>query len=66
MARAIDWARVDQLKAQGHSERDIVVTYDLQDLMDEHLGHRKKKLRSMGYGTKDEEERMHGAAMRAV
>jgi len=23
MARAIDWARYDQLKAQGHSERDI-------------------------------------------
>jgi hypothetical protein len=29
MARAIDWARYDQLKAQGHSERDIAGALDI-------------------------------------
>jgi hypothetical protein len=29
MARAIDWARYDRLKAQGHSERDIAGALDI-------------------------------------
>jgi hypothetical protein len=29
MARAIDWARYDQLKAQGHSEREIAGALDI-------------------------------------